>query len=185
MSLFASVSAEAISGIDFKMDQVTVEMLTPYSLNLPVSVPRSIQSARSPDQSVVFQAISSRFLCNGRIRSVTLRIRRLGFLAKEKHGRLLSPPCLLPTAPKDFGRNLKRLKRQPRSWLQRLRQMRSRIRAGLTLNPPVEDRRHETLAVAGFDIFLCNVRFRILSARNPTRLMRSVTDVICPITKKS
>ena len=28
MSLFASVSAEAISGIDFKMDQVTVEMLT-------------------------------------------------------------------------------------------------------------------------------------------------------------
>ncbi len=28
MSLFASVSAEAISGIDFKMDQVAVEMLT-------------------------------------------------------------------------------------------------------------------------------------------------------------
>ena len=28
MSLFASVSAEAISGIDFKMDQVTAEMLT-------------------------------------------------------------------------------------------------------------------------------------------------------------
>ena len=27
MSLFASVSAEAISGIDFKMDQVAVEML--------------------------------------------------------------------------------------------------------------------------------------------------------------
>jgi hypothetical protein len=28
MSLFASVSAEAISGIDFEMDQVAVEMLT-------------------------------------------------------------------------------------------------------------------------------------------------------------
>ena len=27
MSLFASVSAEAISGIDFKMDQIAVEML--------------------------------------------------------------------------------------------------------------------------------------------------------------
>ena len=28
MSLFASISAEAISGIDFKMDQVAIEMLT-------------------------------------------------------------------------------------------------------------------------------------------------------------
>src|SRR4029434_5384704 len=28
MSLFASVSAEAISGIDFKMDQIAIEMLT-------------------------------------------------------------------------------------------------------------------------------------------------------------
>ena len=51
MTLFASIRAEAISGIDFEMDQIAVKVLALLSPNPPASVRRSTQFARLSDRA--------------------------------------------------------------------------------------------------------------------------------------